>query len=215
MNNKTTSIILLVLIAAAIIVGVILYPFLPEQIASHWNASGQVDSYMNKFWGTLLIPVMMAFMFLIYLLIPKIDPLRKNIGIFRPQYNLFWIYLFTFFLYIFILMMLWNTGTHINIGLAVVPAVALLFYLLGGILEKIKRNWFFGIRTPWTLSSDIVWEKTHRLGGKLFKLLGLIILLGIFVKNTPSFVLIIVIPVVAVVLITLIYSYVEYRKIKS
>jgi len=96
-------------------------------------------------------------------------------------------------------------------GTMVIFATGLLFLYLGTILDKLKRNWFIGIRTPWTLSSEKVWEKTHRIGGILFKISGLIILAGMFAPE--HLLLFVLIPVFATVVFLIIYSYLEYRKL--
>jgi uncharacterized membrane protein len=90
------------------------------------------------------------------------------------------------------------------------PALAILFYYSGILIENAKMNWFIGIRTPWTLSSDKVWDKTHKIGGKLFKIAGVINLLAIFYQNYTIF--FIVVPVIIVSIYTVVYSYFEYQK---
>ncbi len=212
-KNRTTNIVLLIFVAAAFASGAFFYPQLPDKIASHWNASGEVDGYMNKFWGVFILPVIMLVLFVMYWVIPKIDPLKRNIELFRKYYNGFWIFLFVFLLYVFGLQTSWNLGLRFNFSTAIVPAVAMLWYAVGIIIGKAKRNWFIGIRTPWTLSSDVVWEKTHKLGSKLFKIAAFISLLGLFFKN-GILVAAIVAPAVGVALITLVYSYIEYRKLR-
>jgi uncharacterized membrane protein len=93
------------------------------------------------------------------------------------------------------------------------PALAILFYSTGILIENAKRNWFIGIRTPWTMSSDKVWDKTHKLGGKLFKIVGILALLAIFFESYA--ILIIVVPVIIVSIYTIVYSYFGYQKEKS
>ncbi len=210
--NKVTNIILLLLIAIALVVGVIFYPQLPDQVASHWNAAGEVNGYMTKFWGVFFLPILLAGLFLIYWIVPRIDPQKSNIQSFRKYYNYFWIVGFLFLLYIFGLQIAWNLGTRFNFSTAIIPAMVVLWYFVGIVIEKSKRNWFVGIRTPWTLSSDVVWEKTHKLGGKLFKLAALISLLGLLFPSGIAMLLIIA-PVVIIAIITIVYSYVEYRKL--
>jgi len=213
MNTKNTNIILIILIAIAVIAGAILYPQLPSKVASHWNADGQVNGYMNKFWGIFLLPVIMAGLFLLYVIIPKIDPLKENIKSFIKYYNAFWILLFVFLLYIFSLTLIWNLGYRFNFTKAFVPAIAILWFFLGVFLGKLKRNWFVGIRTPWTLTSDIGWDKTHQLGGKLFKIAAVISLFGLFFEG-KIVIFVIIIPVIVVAIITIVYSYIEYKKTK-
>jgi uncharacterized membrane protein len=213
MSTKTTNIILFILITLAFIAGMILYPQFPVQIASHWNAAGEVNGYMGKFWGIFLMPFFMVGLFILLLVLPKIDPLKNNINSFRKYYNSLWIFIFAFFLYIFAITLAWNLGYRFNFTFLMIPAMAVLWLFLGFFLRKVKRNWFIGIRTPWTLSNDVVWEKTHRLGGWLFMISGVITLLGLFFHGVIVFVLMII-PVLITTTVTIIYSYVEYRKLK-
>ena len=90
------------------------------------------------------------------------------------------------------------------------PAFGILFYYCGILTENAKRNWFIGIRTPWTLSNDVVWDKTHKIGGKLFKIAGAVALFGIFFQKYTLF--FILAPVILVAAYTIIYSYFEYQK---
>jgi uncharacterized membrane protein len=92
------------------------------------------------------------------------------------------------------------------------PAFGILFFYCGILIEKVKRNWFIGIKTPWTLSNEKVWDKTHQLGGKLFKIVGIIAFLGIIFPNYTFF--LILFPVIAVSIYTVVYSYFEYQKEK-
>ncbi len=211
MSTRTASIVILTLLALSFGAGVVLYPSLPDQVVSHWNAAGEADGMMGKFWGVFLFPIIMVALFGLYLLIPKIDPMRANIESFRKQYNAFWVFLFLFFTYVFGLTLAWNSGYVFDFTTWIIPAIAALFWFLGAFIKKSKRNFFVGIRTPWTLSSDTVWEKTHALGGKLFKLSASISLLGIFVGGDMA-ILFILVPVVVTVLVTVVYSYLEYRK---
>ena len=211
LNNKTTNIILLILIAACFVAGAILYPQLPQTIASHWNSVGEVDGFMSKFWGIFLLPFLLLVLYLIYLAIPKIDPMKANIASFRSYYNGLWFLIFLFLVYIYILSLFWNLGYRFNFATAIIPAFAIFWSVLGMLLKKSKRNWFVGIRTPWTLSSDIVWEKTHWLAGKLFELTAVVILIGLWFPNLLLW--FIFIPIIATVLITIVYSFLEYRKL--
>lgn len=211
MNTKTTNIVLLTLIVLTGGIGLFLYPSLPAEIASHWNAAGEVNGYMSKFWGVALFPLLMAGLFLIYFVIPKIDPLKSNINSFRSYYNAFWIFLFIFFSYIFGLSMAWSLGYTFNFTYAIVPAISALFYFLGSMLGKSKRNWFIGIRTPWTLSSDAVWDKTHRVASKLFKVAA-IISLGALFAGPDAVLFFVVLPIAIVAIFAVVYSYLEYRK---
>jgi len=186
---------------------------MPEKIASHWNAQGQVDGYIPKFWGLFLMPFISVALFFFFILMPIIDPLKKNIEKFRKYFDLLIIFIFLFFFYIYILTILWNLGITFNMFLALIPAFGILFYFVGIVIEKAKRNWFVGIRTPWTLSNEAVWNKTHKIGGKLFKIAAIITFFGLILPKYA--ILLLILPVIAFSLYTIIYSYFEYQKQKK
>ncbi len=214
MNTKVSKSIIFTAIAISFVVGAYVYDRVPDQIASHWNAQGEVDGYLSKFWGLFLMPFVLVFMYGMYVLIPKIDPLRKNIESFRRQYNALIVLIVLFLFYLYLLTILWNVGMRFDMGRAIIPAIGVLFFYIGVILRYAKRNWFVGIRTPWTLSSDIVWNKTHALGSTLFKVAGIIALLSIFFPRY-SFVMTIV-PILLFTLYLVVYSYsVFYKEEKS
>lgn len=208
MRFSYAFIILLILISLA--VSVFLYPLMPEQMASHWNSRGEVDDYLPKFWGLFLMPLVLAFMLILFIIIPSIDPLKENIGKFRKYFDGFIVLISLFLIYIHILTIIWSLGVTYSMNLALIPALSGLFFYCGVLVEKASRNWFIGIRTPWTLSSDRVWNKTHKIGGKLFKISALIMLLGIFFENFLIY--FIMIPLLTTVVVTVAYSYFEYQK---
>jgi uncharacterized membrane protein len=121
-------------------------------------------------------------------------------------------FLLAFLLYVFGLQLAWNLGARFDFVQALIPALAVLWYVTGVVLGQIKRNWFMGIRTPWTLSSDAVWDRTHALGGQLFKIAAVISLAGLFFRGGLVIVMVIV-PVLAVAVVTVAYSYVVYRQL--
>ena len=183
---------------------------MPDKMASHWNIRGEVDGYIPKFWGMFLFPTASVVMLLLFLLIPLIDPLRKNIELFRKYYNGFIVIMTAFLFYIDVLMILWNLKIAFNMTQLLSPAFGVLFYYAGVLTENAKRNWFIGIRTPWTLMNDTVWEKTHKRGGKLFKIVGIAAFFGIIFKEIAL--LFTVISAVVIAIYTIVYSYFEYQK---
>jgi uncharacterized membrane protein len=203
---------MLLLLAAAVAVGAYLYPALPAQVASHWNIHGEVDGYMGKVWGVITVPLIMFFIILTWWVIPHLDPLKRNLDEFLPSYNMFFISLEAFFLYVYGLTIVWNLGNHFNLAQFLTPGLALLMASVGVVLLNSKRNWFIGIRTPWTLSSDSVWEKTHKLGAILFEISALVMLFGILL---PDYLLpIIFVPIALSAVVTIFYSYIEFKKEK-
>lgn len=211
MSTKTTSIVVLVLIAIALVAGAWFWDQLPEQMASHWNASDQVDGYMSKFWGVFMMPVVTLGMFVLFLLLPNIDPLKANIAQFRGAFNLFIVLITAFMLYVHGLTLAWNLGNqNFRMSAAMLPFLGILFMFIGYMLKQAKRNFFIGIRTPWTLSSDTVWDKTHQLGSVLFMLSGVLAFVGSFLNGELAFWLFFI-PLMGSTLFLVIYSYVLYR----
>ena len=207
---RKSLIIPIVIILISFIAGAVLYSYMPEKMASHWNIAGEVDDYMPKFWGLFLMPIISLVMFFLFIFLIKIDPLKKNVQKFRKYYDGFITVFIAFFFYLYVLTIFWSLNFEFNMVQFLFPAFAVLFYYIGILVEKSKRNWFIGIRTPWTLSSDAIWDKTHKLGGKMFKAVGFLALLGIVFPRQAFFFLIPSLIFVSIYLV--IYSYLEYKK---
>lgn len=211
MSSRSTVILTLVMILAAALLSVVVYPRLPEQVASHWNAADQVDGTMPRFWGAFIMPIITLGMLGLFLVIPAIDPLKANIARFRGTFNVFILLIVVFLLYLHVLTTLWNLGLQsFRMSTAMLPAMGLLFVFVGLLLRRAKRNFSIGIRTPWTLSSDAVWDKTHRLGAVLFVVSGVLAALGAFIPGPRAYLLVLA-PVLASTLILVVYSYVLWR----
>jgi uncharacterized membrane protein len=211
MTTKTTAIITLVMIALALVAGAILWNQLPDQMASHWNANDQVNGYISKFWGVFLMPLITLGMLALFLVVPNIDPLKANIAQFRETFNLFVVLIVAFMLYIHGLTLAWSLGHQdFKMSAAMLPFMGVLFIAVGYMLRKAKRNFFIGIRTPWTLSSDTVWDKTHQLGSILFVASGVFAIIGGFFGGMAAFWLMFV-PLIGSSLFLVVYSYMLYR----
>ncbi len=210
MKTKTTLILMGIVILLAAAVSLYAYPRVPDVIATHWNDQNVVDGTMGKFWGLALMPLMLLGIGALLMAVPHIDPLRKNIEAFRPYFNTFVVIFALFMLYMHVLTVLINMGNPLILSQWMMPGMGLFIFYTGVLMQKAKRNFFIGIRTPWTLSSDSVWEKTHRLGGWLFKAAGIITMLGIIFPS-QSFLLLMV-PMLAAAFIPIIYSYFAYQR---
>ena len=212
---KKTNIAIILIIILSFVVGIYaLQNIQADRIATHWNANGEVNGYMSKFWGVILFPLITIGIYLLFLLIPKIDPLKQNIQKFRKHYDLFILIMIIFLSYTYVLTILTNLGHSFNMTTMIMPAIGLLFIFIGIIMNKLKMNWFIGIRTPWTLSNNTVWQKTHKLGSTLFKTLGAIMILAIFAP--PKYLVwIILIPTLIIVIWLFAYSYFEFKRIKK
>jgi uncharacterized membrane protein len=212
MSTRTTTLIVLLMLVAATVAGLLLWNRLPDPMASHWGPNDEVNGYISKFWGVFLLPLITLGMFLLFLIIPRIDPLKANIAQSQDVFNLFIALIVAFMLYLYILTLRWNLGyTDFEMSKALLPAMGILFFFIGYMLRKAKRNFFIGIRTPWTLSSDYVWDETHRLGSVLFMVSGALAFIGSFFGGMLAFWFLFV-PLIGSTLFTLVYSYVLYQR---
>jgi uncharacterized membrane protein len=199
------------IIAAFYVTAFIFYPQMPAQMASHWDAQGEVDGYISRFWGLFLFPFNATVLGALLMAVPVIDPLKANIAKFRKFYDWFVVLFLIYFFYIYLLTVLWNKDVSFDLVQAMLPAIGVLFFYLGVMLQHARRNYMVGIRTPWTLANDEVWDRTHRLGSRLFMACGILIALSAF---WPKFAIyFVLVSILAVTLITVVYSYVIYRKI--
>ncbi len=197
------------IIVFSFLVSIYFYPHLPQWIVTHWGIDGQADGYMAKPVGLFIFPIVLTLLYFLFLYLPQIDPLKRNLQKFRSYFDVFMLLVTLFLFYVYLLTLFWNIGIEFNMIQLLSPAFAILFYYAGILINHAKRNYFVGIKTPWTLSSDVVWNKTHRLGSKLFKVVGIIALLGIFVPRLAIYV--ILIPVLLTAVIVTVYSYVAYQ----
>ncbi len=199
-----------VLILVGFLLSLHLYPALPTQMVVHWGILGQPDESLERETAAFIIPLLMLLLFLLSLFLPKIDPLRKNIALFRPYFAAFILLLLVFLLSLHIFLLLWNLGVSIPLIPFICLWLSVLFFYVGVLCEHTEQNWFIGIRNPWTLSSKRIWRRVNTAGGRAFKLASLVFLLGILFPTHTIF--IVLLPVITVALYTLILSYKEFKK---
>ena len=209
--QRAARIIVIGTIVIAFAIGVYAWPHLPEQVPSHWNAAGEVDGYSSRAVGAFLFPVLMAGLGLLLWFLPKIDPLRKNIDTFRAEYDVFIAVFELFFLMMYVVTIAVALGYEVSMNVAISFGTGALFIAVGWMIGRAKRNFFIGIRTPWTLMNDEVWKKTHALGSKLFIAAGVIAMLGVFFPEQAIW--FIVVPSLAAAFATVVYSYVLYQRL--
>ena len=211
MSTKLSITVIAILILIGLAISVAVYPRLPEQVASHWNANDQVNGYMSRVWGAALMPIITIVMALLFLAIPAIDPLKENIAKFRNTFNAFIVLVVAFMLYMHILTLAYNLGYTFRISQAMIPGLGLIFIFAGIMMNKAKRNYFIGIRTPWTLANDTVWDETHKLGSKLFIGAGILSLFSLLLGENGFWLMMALI--FAAALIPVIYSYILFTRI--
>ncbi len=211
MTSKRFLALVLVLALLPAVAVVLLYGRLPDRIPTHWGIDGAV-TYGGK--STLLmLAVMSPLIAALFLVLPKIDPRRKNYKEFRGYYNMSIVVVLLFLLAVdgIVLSESFLPG-RIPVGRAVNVCVGLVFIFVGSIMPKVKNNFFIGLRTPWTLSDPDVWDKTNRLGGKLFFWLGIAIIpCGLLLPERITFVLLMA-GVLAASLVPAVLSYVWFRR---
>lgn len=164
------------LIVISIVGTLVVYPKLPQIIPIHWGANGEIDGYGNKLWS-IFLAVLPMFLLGLLLYLPKIDPKREAYTKHKKAYEIFTNMLMVFLIFLHWVSVTAALGYEINVGMVVAIAVGVLFIGTGNYMRQIRHNYFFGIRTPWTLASEKVWVKTHRLGGWLFIISGLLFVL--------------------------------------
>ena len=210
MTTRTTTIISLILIAVATLAGILLWNRLPDPMPAHWNAAGEIDGYMSKFWGVFLMPIIAVALLGLFLVIPRVDPLKANIDKFIGIFNGFILAFVVYMLYLYALTLFAALGIPFNMTVMLLPVVGLLFIGVGYMMGKAKRNFFIGIRTPWTLSSETVWDETHKLGSKLFMLGGGVTIVSAFLGETGIWIMLAAMFIAAFV--PIVYSYVLYQR---
>ena len=191
-----------------------------EQFPVHWNAAGVPDRFGSKTevaFAKLIMPASILFTFLIFLFIPKLEPIKRSIEPNTRPYTMLWAMIITLFVGIqYFITQSYSglTENNSNLAVSIKPIIVVLsvFYLfIGNLLTKVRQNFFVGVRTPWTLTSDLAWEKTHRLAGRLMFISGVIGLLSAFTLD-PELALYILIGLIMFVFITaMIYSFIVWR----
>ena len=195
--------------AVMLAAGLFFAPQLPEQMPSHWNAAGQVDGYMPKDWHVYGFPIATLLLGLLLVYLPEIDPLKKNVKKFREEYDLFTAFFTAFLAFLYGVTLAWGLGYEFPMNLAVLPAIAGLLYVSAELMEKSQRNWFIGVKTPWTLSSDRVWRKTHDLAAKMFKGFAFAFLALLFYPQAMLAVMLVLLSGIAIIIV---YSYLAYKE---
>lgn len=180
MGNRKAFWALVAVVAAVVAVTAWVYPYLPPRMVTHWGLSGQPDGYMSRFWGAWMVPVISVVLAVLLWLLPAIDPRKENYRAFRGVYNAFVVGMVVFLAYVHLLSLAWNLGHPVPIEKALAPALGLLLVGVGVLVQRAQPNWFVGIRTPWTLSSPAVWQKTHRIAAPWFYLSGALALGALF-----------------------------------
>jgi len=208
--NRALRFLGLLLVLAGFAYAAMMSPRLPERVASHWDAAGRVNGTMPKPWGVFIVPLVMLFIWGLFQVLPRMSPRGYEMESFKTPWALLTDAVLAFMLLIEVLT-LRAAETRASLSpRPVLAAVGVLFAVIGATLPRFSRNFFAGIRTPWTLASEEVWNRTHRFGSKVFVVVGLFAaaaaLLGFGWWTT-------FVPLLLGGLIPVVYSYVIYRRL--
>jgi len=212
--SRQTEIWPLLIIAVVIALSIWAYPLLPVKVVSHWDFNGQPNGWMSREFHSLMFPALLIFMYGLLSLMPKFDPRSERYSEFANVY----LTLRTMIMLVLAVTLgaatFVNLGYPINIGATVSAAIGLLMIVMGNYMGKLKSNFFIGIRTSWTLSSENVWNKTHRLGAKLFVIWGILLIAAPWLPAQIAMGILFG-GIIVIVLGTSVYSYILFNQEKK
>jgi uncharacterized membrane protein len=212
MNRKRGIVASALLIAFMAAVSLWAWPQVPagRQLPIHWDAAGNPNGYAGKEVALLVLPIVALAIALLLAAIPQIEPRRANLAQSGKPYLATWIGTLVVLAVAHLLIALAAVGHPANIVTIASLAVGGLLILVGNYLGKARSNFFFGIRTPWTLSSDLSWDKTHRLAGRVFIAVGAAMVVAGLTRSATVFTVVLIILFAMIVLVT-VYSYLVWR----
>lgn len=205
-------VVCLLLIAAACAALMYCWPLLPEQMPAHWNIEGQVDGYAGRAVMWVVGPVGMALLMLAGLVLPVLSPNRFGMTEFLSTYYYIAGLAVCMLGYVFALMLIAGTGGVVPMQRALPAGLFLLLILMGNPMGKVRRNFFLGIRTPWTLASERVWYATHRMAARLMVASGLLGLLALWMHAPGWGILLLVLAWTPLVVL---YSLLRYKTLQK
>ncbi|MFH1047483.1 MAG: SdpI family protein [Patescibacteria group bacterium] len=211
--HRPTEAVMLALLASNCIASYFFYQGFPERVPTHWNFAGEIDGWSGPGFAAFFFPAMIIGLYLLLTFIPLADPNRNRYEEFGRPYGVLRLSFVLFMSLIYFIISFAGLGFDVNVGLIIPFGVGILFVILGNFMPKFKKNWFVGIRTPWTMADERVWTQTHRMGGRLFVIGGVLMMLS---AVTPPIVnLILLIAVVGLLTFgTIGYSYWIWRKLQ-
>lgn len=183
---------------------------MPDTVPVHWNQNWEVDGYGSRYMYFILIFIPVA-VYYGMTLTKKIDPKKSNIEKRKKTYRLLQCGLTIFFLVLvaFFEYMIFNPGQDGQQFILLLMAILLIG--MGNYLPKVPQNYFFGVKTPWTLASEYVWNRTHKISGYAFVILGLIIMLCAFIQFQYGY-MVLMVGVILITVIIYVYSYYLFKQ---
>jgi uncharacterized membrane protein len=201
----------LIILAVMLAFSAAAYPQLPDIIPTHWNVTGEADGFSPKLQGVLLLPFIVGMVLVMRFTTRRIDPRRDSYSQFEGTFYLF-INATALFMGLMHIMSLGAAlGWEISITRVALAGTGLLLAILGNEMRRIQPNWFIGIRTPWTLSDEVVWRETHAFGGRLMFVVGMVTLITGLVLPTTITVGLMLAALLAMTVWTYYFSYRRFQ----
>lgn len=213
MTRSRALVVGLLLVLAAIALSGWAYPSLPERVPTHWDLAGNVNGYSSRLFAVTLVPAIVGLSWLAMLVLPPISP--RGFGFEQSASAFYGCMLAVIALLLvthFVVLRAEMTGLAPSLTL-LFASIGALLAVIGSFLGRLKKNFWIGVRTPWTLASDQVWQRTNRLAGQLFVVDGIAVVIASFFGTAVVPVLIAAIAITA--LVSFVYSYVLYRRIEG
>ena len=210
MTTRTALLLSAAMTAAAFVYTLILYPTLPPTIPVHWDIHGEIDGWADKSQALYLLPGTMALFTGMILALPWLSPRNFSVDSFRETFNTLMAACVGFFGYLHVVMLQAALHPDLRVGRVLMVGLFLFIALMGNMMGKVRRNFWVGVRTPWTLASDRVWIATHRLAARLMVAAGLFGAVGVGL-GAPIFVVLTVL--MAALIYPIVHSLVLYKKL--
>lgn len=215
MISRNQCLLMIGMIFAGAAFGGAFYNTMPDPAPTHWNLKGEIDGYGPRWVAAFLMPIIATGLMALLAGLPLLGPFRENFMRFRVTYGRICVAVLTLIMAIHAVFVLGATGRTMQIGATLSIILGLMLAVLGNYMGKVRRNFYVGIRTPWTLANEVVWERTHRAGSKIMVIVGLVIAAAGFFANDLVCFIVMMSSVGFLAAWSLLYSLMLYRRLGS
>ncbi|MES2177418.1 MAG: SdpI family protein [Gemmatimonadota bacterium] len=202
----------LALVIVGVALSLVVFDRLPAQMPVHWAMDGQPNGWMPRVIGAFVAPLGMIAIWVVLRVVPVIDPRRENYAKFERAYDITIAAALTLLFAIHVITIAWSLGLPVPIARAAPVLSGVLFLVIGNVMPLARSNFMFGVRTPWTLSNERVWARTHRLAGYTMTAAGLFMIIGGLLLPQDAAMAVIVGSVGAAVIAPVVYSYLTWKR---
>lgn len=211
MSTRNALLAVTALVVGGFIYSAVLYPHLPEMIPIHWGIDGKVDGWGHKSWAAWVMPGSAALLTALLFALPYLSPRGFSVEAFRETFNYAVVAVTGMFTYIHVLMLQAALHPELDTARYLVAGVFLVLAVVGNVLGKTQRNFWFGVRTPWTLANDQVWLASNRLAGRVMVAAGLIGAAAVW-KGAPA--LICFVGLMLALMVPIVHSALYYKELE-